>query len=70
MAHMLKSLADLSEFHKVGLIVDGWENVNGEPIVNFLAVVGDKIFFLGSAYCGTTQQMVLCETRTRVPYRV
>jgi len=38
------------------LVLDAWENVKHNHIVNLLAVVGDKVIFLDSVYCGDVCQ--------------
>jgi len=37
---------------KAVCVLDAWENVKHHHIVNVLAVVGDKVVFLDSVYCG------------------
>jgi Protein of unknown function (DUF 659) len=51
-----EALSEWAEFAKAALLVDGGESTTNEHIVNFLAVAGDKGYFLESFQTGSDRK--------------
>jgi Protein of unknown function (DUF 659) len=56
LASLLSSRHDICKFHNVVLMSDSWTNAVGDHIVNILAAINGRIFFLDSDCCGATLQ--------------
>lgn len=41
------------------LVTDGWTDINGIAVINYLAICGYQTFFLESVYTGSTSDAVL-----------
>jgi hypothetical protein len=51
-----EALSEWADFAKAALLMEGWESTTNEHIVNVLAVVGDKVYFLESFQTGSDRQ--------------
>lgn len=56
MEHVMRTLSVWCSRRKAVLVLDGWENIRHNHIVNLMAIVGGVSVFLDSMYCGDACQ--------------
>lgn len=52
LTHVTRTLSQWCSRRKAVLVLDAWENVRHDHIVNLMAIVGGTAVFLDSVYCG------------------